>query len=89
MCLAQKPQRKEAGEAQTRVLTVSSQALYHWAPTPHYYKNLDTTINNTVMWIWKKITMEFYEGIITQFDQPGFNSIYFVFNPFHSGMLIE
>ena len=32
MCLAQRPQRSDAGEAQTRgpkVLT--SQALYHWA----------------------------------------------------------
>ena len=31
MCLAQGPQRSDAGEAQTRGPTVSSQALYHWA----------------------------------------------------------
>ena len=31
MCLAQGPQRSDAGEAQTRSLLVSSQALYHWA----------------------------------------------------------
>ena len=31
MCLAQGPQRSEAGEAQTRVPSVSSQALYHRA----------------------------------------------------------
>ena len=31
MCLAQGPQRSEAGEARTRCLSVSSQALYHWA----------------------------------------------------------
>ena len=31
MCLAQGPQRSEAGEAWTRGLSVSSQALYHWA----------------------------------------------------------
>ena len=31
MCLAQGPQRSDAGEAQTRGLSVSSQALYHWA----------------------------------------------------------
>ena len=31
MCLAQGPKRSEVGEAQTRGLWVSSQALYHWA----------------------------------------------------------
>ena len=31
MCLAQGPQRNDAGEARTRGLLVSSQALYHWA----------------------------------------------------------
>ena len=31
MCLAQGPQHSDAGEAQTRGLLVSSQALYHWA----------------------------------------------------------
>ena len=31
MCLAQGPQRSDAGEALTRGLSVSSQALYHWA----------------------------------------------------------
>ena len=31
MCLAQVPQRSDAGEAQTRSPSVSSQALYHWA----------------------------------------------------------
>ena len=30
MCLAQGPQRSDAGEARTRGLSVSSQALYHW-----------------------------------------------------------
>ena len=29
MCLAQGPQRSDAGEARTRCLSVSSQALYH------------------------------------------------------------
>ena len=33
MCLAQGPQRSDAGEARTRGLSVSSQALYHWATT--------------------------------------------------------
>ena len=33
MCLAQGPQRSDAGEAQTRGPSVSSQALYHCAPT--------------------------------------------------------
>ena len=31
MCLAQGPQRSDAGEARTRGPTVSIQALYHWA----------------------------------------------------------
>ena len=31
MCLAQGPQRFDTGEARTRCLSVSSQALYHWA----------------------------------------------------------
>ena len=31
MCLAQGQQRSDAGEARTRGLSVSSQALYHWA----------------------------------------------------------
>ena len=31
MCLAQGPQRSDAGEAQIRGPSVSSQALYHWA----------------------------------------------------------
>ena len=31
MCLAQGPQRSDAGEAQTPGLSVSSQALYHWS----------------------------------------------------------
>ena len=32
MCLAQGPQRSDTGEARTRDLSVSSQALYHCAP---------------------------------------------------------
>ena len=31
MCLAQGPQRSDAGEAWTHGPSVSSQALYHWA----------------------------------------------------------
>ena len=31
MCLAQGPQRSDAGEARTHGPWVSSQALYHWA----------------------------------------------------------
>ena len=31
MCLAQGPQSSDAGEAGTRGLLLSSQALYHWA----------------------------------------------------------
>ena len=47
MCLAQGPQRSDAGEVRTRGPSVSSQALYHWAtalpfftlklPWPEYF----------------------------------------------------
>ena len=36
MCLAQGPQRSDAGEARTRGPSVSSQALYHWATALSY-----------------------------------------------------
>ena len=36
MCLAQGPQRSDAGEAWTRGPLVSSQALYHWATALPY-----------------------------------------------------
>ena len=41
MCLAQGPQRSDAGEAQNRGPSVSSQALYHWATAlPNKYIQL-------------------------------------------------
>ena len=41
MCLAQGPQRSDAGEARTRGPSVSSQALYHWATAlPKYFFSL-------------------------------------------------
>ena len=40
MCLAQGPQRSDAGEARTRGPSVSSQTLYHWATAlPQKYLN--------------------------------------------------
>ena len=36
MCLAQAPQRSDAGEARTRGPSVSSQALYTALPKPYY-----------------------------------------------------
>ena len=42
MCLAQGPQRSDAGEARTRGPSVSSQALYYWATAlPAYFFNND------------------------------------------------
>ena len=38
MCLAQGPQRSDAGEARTRGPSVSSQALYHWATALSFAK---------------------------------------------------
>ena len=45
MCLAQGPQRSDAGEAPTRDPSVSSQALYHWAtalPLQQYFFSMKT-----------------------------------------------
>ena len=44
MRLAQGPQLSDAGEARTRGLSVSSQALYHWAPL--YYILYDYSCDN-------------------------------------------
>ena len=38
MCLAQGPQRSDAGEARTRSPLVLSQALYHCTPLPFVIK---------------------------------------------------
>ena len=47
MCLAQGPQRSDAGEAQTRGLSVSSQALYHRATA---LPNMSYMGLKTVLW---------------------------------------
>ena len=48
MCLAQGPQRSDAGEARTRCPSVSSQALYHWATAlPLWSKGLRMQIIST------------------------------------------
>ena len=49
MCLAQGPQRSDAGEARTRCPSVSSQALYHWATAlPHFpYYSFRTYVLDT------------------------------------------
>ena len=39
MCLAQGPQRSDAGEAGTRCPSVSSQALYHWATVLPFFQS--------------------------------------------------
>ena len=41
MCLAQGPQRSDTGEARTRGLSVSNQALYHWATALSYKVTLN------------------------------------------------
>ena len=48
MCLAQGPQHSDADEARTRGLSVSSQALYHWATAlPNIYMNINYNIEGT------------------------------------------
>ena len=51
MCLAQGPQRSDAGEARTRGPSVSSQAHYHWA---------------TAL-LWKRDTMRDLKSILSIF----------------------
>ena len=46
MCLAQGPQRSDAGEARTRGPSVSSQALYHCAPYETHVSTLLTKSYN-------------------------------------------
>ena len=47
MCLAQGPQRTDAGEARNRGFSVSSQALYQWATAlPRH--DLPTSVNDRV-----------------------------------------
>ena len=48
MCLAQGPQRSDAGEAWTRDPSVSSQALYHWATVLPCYLLWQIAMENTV-----------------------------------------
>ena len=51
MCLAQGPQRSDAGEARTRGPSVSSQALYHWATALPFYDNKK--------WKWQYINVKY------------------------------
>ena len=53
MCLAQGPQRIDAGEAQTRSLSVSSQALYHWATALSHPKFRCGSRQIDVWFAWK------------------------------------
>ena len=48
MCLAQGPQRSDAGEARTSGLSVSSQALYHWATSLPVIQFISIKIITTV-----------------------------------------
>ena len=50
MCLAQGPQRSDAGEARTRYPSVSSQALYHWA-TANF--GIWTVFRTIINYCWK------------------------------------
>ena len=52
MCLDQGPQRSDAVEARTRGLSVSSQALYHWA-----------TALPRRRWSWAELATSSLEGL--------------------------
>ena len=49
MCLAQGPQRSDAGEAWAHGPLVSSQALYHWATALLIHHTMQLTINKTLI----------------------------------------
>ena len=52
MCLAQGPQRSDAGEARTRGPSVSSQALYHWATAlPDHVDTIHIVFKRLIMYI--------------------------------------
>ena len=66
MCLAQGPQHSDAGEARTRGLSVSSQALYHWATVLPTYRFVifqgvvcggDEMLTWWLYFMWKKSQM--------------------------------
>ena len=54
MCLAQEPQRSEACDARTRGLSVSSQALFHWATAHPALKSISISSEiHAVLLIYK------------------------------------
>ena len=62
MCLAQGPQRSDAGEARTRGPSVSSQALYHWATALPKKKKKKKKHNLTMTYDFQQC------GILTSVD---------------------
>ena len=64
MCLAQGPQRSDAGEAWTRGPSVSIQALYHWATAlpPPECKTIVIQIRPNILsgLIWVQIVCKGY-----------------------------
>ena len=51
MCLAQGPQRSDAGEARTHGPSVLSQALYHWATA---------LLQDNIFFFWIKTVIIFF-----------------------------
>ena len=64
MCLAQGPQRSDAGEARTRGRSVSSQALYHYATALPDDKicEKNTSFDRSMIKLWEPVVgIIFYE----------------------------
>ena len=51
MCLSQRPQRSDAGEALTHGASVLSQALYHWATVLHVWWDMIFFIHIDVVFL--------------------------------------
>ena len=65
MCLAQGPQRSNAGEARTRGPSVLSQALYHWATALLYKAAMQKTIDKEKLTIKWAVDWCRWEGVGT------------------------
>ena len=75
MCLAQGPQRSDAGEVRTRGLSVSSQALYHWATAlPSLKKKIKKNMFSNIDFFPSLCRVSVYSKILQQalIDKSGF-----------------
>ena len=66
MCFAKGPQRSDAGEVRTRDLSVSSQALYHWATALPRITKAQTSLSIRAVWSAPLLFAYWPESIISR-----------------------